>query len=135
MENLVIKGERDIFFIPNVHLNAITGECLISGESYLEETVEFYRPVIEWLEQFMEEENQPITFNFKLTYFNTSSSRSLVDILHLLKEYEESGGTITINWYYNKFDIDKEEIEDFIEETGVNINLLHTENVFDYEDY
>ena len=46
MEDLEIKGESGVFYIPTVHLNASTGECEISGESYLEDTDEFYNTII-----------------------------------------------------------------------------------------
>ena len=53
MENIDIKGFKDDFFIPTVNFNAETGVCEIAGESYLEETVEFYAPLIKWLEEYI----------------------------------------------------------------------------------
>lgn len=132
MEDLIIQGKKDVYFIPNVNLQAKTGKCLISGESYLEETVDFYQPILDWLERYVDEIQGDISFDFRLTYFNTSSSRCIVDILHLLKDYEEDGGLITINWYFNRNEIDQEDIEDFIEETGVDINLIHTSDPLNY---
>ena len=49
MEDLEIKGESGVFYIPTVHLNASTGECEISGESYLEDTDEFYNTIIKYI--------------------------------------------------------------------------------------
>ena len=126
MENLHIDGEKNVYFKPTVDFNAETGICEITGESYLEETIEFYNPIIKWLEEYTRTTQQLILFNFKLNYFNTSSSRSIVDILLVLKEYEENNGTIEVNWYYNPHEVDIEDIEDFIEETGVNINIIET---------
>ncbi len=128
MENLYIKGSKGVYFIPTVNFDANTGICELSGESYLEETIKFYMPLINWLKRFFEEENKPCVFNFKLNYFNTSSSKCIVDILKVLKEYKDKGRDITINWYYDDTieDIDEEleEVEDFIIETGVEINLV-----------
>jgi len=122
MENLVIKGSHDVFFVPSVNFDAATGECEISGESYLENTYKFYYPLIEWIKQYVEEVNGPITLTFRLTYFNSSSSKSFLDLLNVLKKYEEQGGNITVNWYYDEEDIDEEDIEDYIIDTGVEIN-------------
>lgn len=125
MEDIQITGSHDIFFVPSVNFNAETGVCEISGESYLEETVEFYDPLINWLKQYIREKNAPITLNIKLTYFNTSSSRCILDILNVLKDYEEQGGEVRINWYYDKDDIDmEEEVEDYILDTDLKINLV-----------
>jgi len=97
MEDLHITGSSDVYFVPSVHFSASTGKCEIGGESYLEETVEFYTPLLDWLRQYMEEVKGPIIFDFKLTYFNTSSSRCILDILYLLKEYEEEGGSVLVS--------------------------------------
>ncbi len=125
MKNIFIKGSHDIFFVPTVDFNAETGVCKLSGESYLEETVEFYAPLIKWLEDYTNIVDNPLAFNFKLTYFNTSSSRSILDILNVLKDYEEKGGKVAVSWYYDPSDTDmEEEVEDFMQEADIKINLI-----------
>lgn len=124
MENIDISGTRDVYFVPTVRFDAETGVCELSGESFLEETEDFYDPLKKWLKQYIEEEKKPITFNYKLTYFNTSSSRCILDMLKILKKYEDEGGDVTVNWYYDEDDLDMEEaLEDYIIATGLNINL------------
>ncbi len=125
MKDLVIQGSHKDFFIPSVNFNASTGVCEISGESFLEDTVGFYKPILKWLEEFIETEKKSIIFVIKLTYFNTSTSRSLLDILNLLKKYEVEGGDIVIKWHYDPSDVDMEEdIEDYMIDTGVSITLI-----------
>jgi len=125
MENLIIEEERDIFFIPSVNFDASTGICEIAGESYLEDTVNFYKQLMDWLELYSTEVNKPLTFNFKLTYFNTSSSKGILDIMKLLKKYDEGGKQITVNWYYPEDDEDNlEEAEDFMADTELKMNLI-----------
>ncbi|MDX2305854.1 MAG: DUF1987 domain-containing protein [Microscillaceae bacterium] len=128
MENLEIKGESGVYFIPEVKLNASTGICEISGESYLEDTDEFYNNIINWLENYIREVNRSITFNFKLTYFNTSSSRSILNVLRVLKKYEDNGGAVTVNWYYPEDDESiAEEAEDYMKDTGLEIHMFEFE--------
>ena len=125
MENLEIEGSHKNFFIPTVNFNAKTGICQISGESFLEDTVEFYKPLIDWIEEYINNVRGPIALIIKLTYFNTSTSRSILDILNLLRDYEESGGEIVVNWHYDENDIDMEEdIDDYIIDTGLEINKI-----------
>ncbi len=125
MENLEIEGSHKNFFIPTVNFNAKTGICEISGESFLEDTVEFYKQIIEWLERYIEEVKGPIAFIVKLSYFNTSTSRSLLDILNLLKDYEDEGGEVVVNWHFDENDVDMEEdIDDYIIDTGLDINKI-----------
>jgi SiaC family regulatory phosphoprotein len=124
MENLEIKGESGVYFIPEVNLNASNGQCQISGESYLEDTDEFYNNIINWLEAYINEVKKPLTFDFRLTYFNTSSSRSILNVLRVLKKYEDRGGSVTVNWYYPEDDESiAEEAEDYMKDTGLKINM------------
>lgn len=125
MENLEIEGSHKNFFIPTVSFNAKTGICQISGESFLEDTVEFYRPLVDWIEEYITNIKGPIALIIKLTYFNTSTSRSILDILNLMRDYEESGGEVVVNWHYDENDIDMEEdIDDYIIDTGLEINKI-----------
>ncbi len=125
MENIYIEGSHKNFFIPTVDFKAEEGHCIISGESFLEDTVEFYDPLVQWLEEYTTTIKKAITFEIKLTYFNTSTSRSLLDLLNVLKDFEEDGGQITINWYYDEDDIDMEEdIEDYMLDTDLDINMI-----------
>jgi hypothetical protein len=129
MENLNIKGSLGDYFIPEIDFNAQTGILEISGESYLEDTEKFYAPVIKWIEDFLDETDLDITMNIKLTYFNTSSSKSILEILELLADYKEQGSNVIVKWYYEKNDYEdiKEEVEDFMIDTGINIDLVPME--------
>lgn len=128
MEDLEIKGESGVFYIPNVKMEVSTGFCEISGESYLEDTDEFYNTIIRWIEQYQTEIKKAIKFNFRLTYFNTSSSRGILNVLRTLKDYEDGGGEIEINWYYpDDDDSIAEEAEDYMASTGLQINMFSFE--------
>lgn len=97
MDNLYIEGTQDIYYIPTVDFNAKTGILTISGKSNLEDTNQFYLVLLEWLDKYFNEVKKTVQFNLKLSYYNTSSSRSILDILDLLKLYEENGGTVEVN--------------------------------------
>lgn len=126
MENLYIQGELGSYYIPNVDFNAETGVCTLSGKSYLEDTTQFYLPLLEWLDQYCKEVNKPIEFNVKLSYYNTSSSRSVLDIFDLLKLYEERDGQVTVNWFCRDIDMEviQEEVDDYMEESDLQINII-----------
>ena len=125
LEDIVIEGAHKNFFTPNVNFNFHTGICELSGESFLENTVEFYQPLIDWLKTFTTEAMKPLAFIIKLTYYNTSTSRCLLDILNILKEYERNEGEVVVNWHYDESDVDMEEdIEDYMIDTGLKINLI-----------
>ncbi len=126
LQNLVIEGRAGSFFIPSVNFDASTGECTIAGESYLENTWEFYSNLVNWLKNYASQEPKPsIVFNFKLLYFNTSSSKGILDILKFLKTHKEGGGAVSINWYYPEEDDDNiAEAEDFMADTNLQMQLI-----------
>lgn len=123
MENFQIEGEN---YIPTVNFNAETGELEISGESYHEYTIEFFQPIFEWLNKYLEQEGRTIVFNFRMTYFNTSSSRRFLEIFDLIEDYSKNkNGNVTVNWYYEKDDVDMlESGEEYAEDVDLTFNLL-----------
>jgi hypothetical protein len=113
MENLYIPIREDEYDKPFVHFKADSGECEIAGESFPEKTAEFYDKLVSWLKQYMEEIKGPIDLSIRLSYFNTSSSKRILEILILLQKYSETGGEVGCRWHYDPEDLDMEEdIED-----------------------
>ena len=124
MENITFKTSPETPYFPDVYCDYQTGVCELIGESYMEETYKFYTPIMEWLNDYISERKR-IVFNFKLTYFNTSTSRIILDLLDILREYKKDNGNIEINWYYRENDPDMVyEVEDFQNEADVKITLI-----------
>lgn len=102
MEIIHLEGTEDT---PKIILDRNNGIFEISGRSLPEDTAEFYKPIVEWLEQYAKKPNAETVFTFKLEYFNTASSKLILDILSKL---EAIPGT-TISWYFHEDDEDMEE--------------------------
>jgi len=114
---------------PRVELNSQTHIHYIEGESYPEDTKEFYKPIMEWLEEYLDEvpDNQRVEFNFEIIYFNSSSSKALMDIFYLLDDAVAEGDKdIVINWLYIEENEAAEEYgEEFAEDLeAVEFNLV-----------
>lgn len=110
---------------PEVHFDHEKGLFRIEGESYPENAMEFYRPVLESLNTFVETAELPLKIDFKMMYFNSSSSKCLLDIFDLLEEYSTSGKKVMVYWYYQEDDEDiRESGEDFAEDLGLEFNLV-----------
>lgn len=117
MEQLNFVGTEDT---PAVMLDK--SQCLfkISGRSLPEDVTSFYKPVILWLEVFSENPTKDFNFEVNLEYFNTASSKILLDILMKLEEIYQGGMcSVTVNWLYSKGDDDMleagEEYKDLVE--------------------
>jgi len=128
MKNIDLGTSNKTPYFPEVHFNASTGECTLAGESYMEETYKFYIPLMEWLKEYIIQVQGPITLQIKLIYLNTSTSKCLLDIFEILKNYRDAGGQVTVTWSYLSDDPDMvEEVEDFETESGLAIELIEVE--------
>ena len=128
MKSLIIEAVPDSPYYPEINFDAATGICEMKGESYMEEAYKFYTPLLNWLKEYSLQEGKDITLNIKLTYFNTNSSRLLLDMFDILKKSIDAGHQVKINWYFEPDDPDiKDEIEDFEIETGLKIELIPME--------
>ncbi|MFW6224205.1 MAG: DUF1987 domain-containing protein, partial [Bacteroidota bacterium] len=78
MDVIKIKGTEDT---PTIILDTEREIYEISGRSLPEDVAVFYDPVLNWLDEYAESPNEKTEFTFKLTYFNTASSKLLLDIL------------------------------------------------------
>ena len=98
MERLAIeptKSTPKISFDPETHI------LELSGESYPENSFEFYAPVLSWLKDYLLA-NGDISFHVKIVYMNSSSIKCVLDMLDLLAEAGERGGKIAVNWFYDR---------------------------------
>lgn len=129
LKSIFIENDEVEAFTPTIRFDKQTGICAIEGESCIEDASKFYAQLIDWFELFIAQENKPIELNLKLFYFNTSSSKSILDMLKLLRKYQNSGGQVTVNWYCKAYDTDQlEEAQDYISYTKLPINIITMED-------
>ncbi len=103
MESISIEGTPKT---PSVGFDANTGIIEIKGRSIPENSIEFYRPLVEWLEEYSKEPQKLTTVNIQLEYFNTSSSKCILDVFKKLEAIKKAKNEVIINWYYEEDDED-----------------------------
>ena len=109
MQPLIIEGTGNL---PAVQLDPGRGLFEISGKSLPEHAAEFYRPVLAWLHDYSQSPLAKTVFVFRFEYFNTATSRIILDILYALEPV--SGAEV--HWYFHDDDEDLEEaVEEFAE--------------------
>jgi hypothetical protein len=107
MEDLYIKASNDS---PEVDFKYTFNQLTMSGEAFPEDASRFFYPVIMGLVEFLKVNTKPINFNFKLTYFNSASTKMLFNIFQLLNEHAASLQPVILNWIYDEED---DTIKDF----------------------
>ncbi|MFW6007411.1 MAG: DUF1987 domain-containing protein [Halanaerobiales bacterium] len=70
------------------------------GESYPEDSFSFYNPVIEFLQEVLEENDLKLIF--KISYLNTSSTKSFMNLLDIVEEAYHGGRKVSVKWFYEK---------------------------------
>ena len=122
METLHIKHTEDV---PEVILNKDDEIFEISGMSFHEDVNTFYEPVLNWIKVYTGNPNPLTVFNFKFTYFNTATSKIILDILTMLEELDEAGNNVIVKWHFAEGDEDMLEAgEEFSEMVEVPIELV-----------
>ena len=106
MEALVRQATDET---PKVTLDGHTGIFEFIGRSLPQDVTQFYNPILEWMDAYAESPQPKTEVNFKMVYFNTASSKMILDILFKLEELSEAGKDVSINWHFQKDDEDMEE--------------------------
>ncbi|HEX2976164.1 MAG TPA: DUF1987 domain-containing protein [Bacteroidales bacterium] len=121
METIKITATEDT---PNVVLDPVNNIYEISGRSLPEDVVVFYQPVIKWLDEFGKSPIPGFALSIKLEYFNTASSKLILDILLKLEEIYQNGTQLKVIWNYLSSDSDmKEAGEEYSEIVGLPFEL------------
>lgn len=92
---------------PYVLLDSLNGVLTFEGRSIPENVIEFYHPIIKWIEEYSLSPLDETKVFFKLEYFNTSSSKRIFDVMKRVESITiQTGKSVTINWYYEEDDED-----------------------------
>lgn len=126
MNNLEIEAGKNT---PYISIDYTKGHVKIQGISHPENVLDFYDPVFKGIRAFLDLEINDVSADFMLNYFNTASARCMFLILKELKQLEEAGKNISINWYHDAEDEDMRETgEDYSALIDLDINFIETED-------
>ena len=122
MEPIFVEGTPKT---PTVKFDPIQGLIEIKGRSHPENSMEFYKPVIAWLEEYTKDPRDKTIVNIQLEHFNTSSSKCILDVFKKLEDIYKAKHEVEINWYYEKDDEDILEAgEDYKSLTGIPFKMI-----------
>ncbi len=93
---------------PHVVLNPDNGTMLFEGKSIVPNASEFFEPILTWIEDFSAIGDK-LVVDFKLEYFNTASSKMILQMMLTLKNVNEKGTKVEFNWHH--YDDDEDMID------------------------
>ena len=103
MEPIIIEGTPKT---PTVRFDSSEGVFKLEGRSIPENSVEFYKPLVDWLENYKDTPLQQTVVEVKLEYFNTSSSKCILDVFKKLELIHKAKNEVQIKWFYEEDDED-----------------------------
>jgi hypothetical protein len=95
---------------PRLCFDPHTGTFEITGRSIPENSIEFFRPALDWLDAYISTHpSGEHLLRIRLEYFNTSSSKCLVDICRRMEKLQQLGCQVELKWYYEADDEDMQD--------------------------
>ena len=97
-------------FSPGIVLDPCSNILEFYGFSLPENAVEFYEPVIKWLNELKTEleinrnKQHEVNVIFKMVYYNSASLRQIMEIFHILSNIYHGGMPVQISWQYDSED-------------------------------
>lgn len=127
MENLHLDGSAKT---PSVKFDFENGSMELKGRSIPENSVEFYQPLNEWIDGYSSSPKEKTVVDIKLEYFNTSSSKCILDLFKKLEGLNGDSTEVIVNWYFEQDDEDMEEAgEDYQAIIGLPFNMIEVEEI------
>ncbi len=102
MNNLFFEETR---MTPRINFDCGTGIFEISGRSVPENALAFYKPVLDWMEGYIDDPLKFTVLKIYLDYFNTTSAKYFLEIFKKFESLNKNN-EVLIEWYYDEDDED-----------------------------
>lgn len=127
MENLNLEGSAKT---PTVKFDSAKGTLELKGRSIPENSIEFYKPLNDWIDAYAGSPQSETTVDVKLEYFNTSSSKCILDLFKQLEKLNQRNTKVNVNWYYEEDDEDMAEAgEDYQAIIDLPFKMIEVEEI------
>jgi hypothetical protein len=127
MENLNLEGSAKT---PTVKFDSTNGVLELKGRSIPENSIEFYKPLNDWIEAYGANPQPNTIVEVKLEYFNTSSSKCILDLFKQLEKLNSGNTEVKVNWYFEEDDEDMEEAgEDYQAIIDLPFKMIEVEEI------
>ena len=103
MDKLQIAATRTS---PEILLDHEKGFVSIKGKSLGQDSNVFFEPVFSWVESYFKDPQSRTIVELNLEYFNSTSSKLIVDLLFRMKSWAPENHEISVKWFYEAGDDD-----------------------------
>lgn len=115
---------------PGVTLDKDAGIFDFTGKSLPEDAKEFYGPILSWFDTYLAEPNAKTVLKMKMDYFNTASSKMLLEVFERIKALQDANHDVIIEWHYHEDDEDMYDAgQDYSDMVGVPFEFISHQQV------
>jgi len=100
-ESLLIEATEDT---PLIDFNLETGVFKVTGRALPENAHDFFKPIEEWLSEYVESPLENTTVEMRIDYFNSAATRYIFNLLAYFEDIVEEGADVKILWFYKEGD-------------------------------
>jgi hypothetical protein len=124
-----MEEPRNIFIeatdkTPEIDLNSVTGDIILTGRSIPENATTIYEPLFKWTKEYAKNPRQITNFRINLEYFNTSTSIWIAKTVKALSLIENPDYLMFIHLYFHIEEFEDMENEDIKEVLSPIIDSL-----------
>lgn len=94
---------------PKVEYNRAKCELLMEGICIPEQTHDFFKPVLSFIDSLVAQPPKTFTLTVNLHFFNTGSARYILEVMKNTRKLKDAGVDTKFKWYFNEEDEDIEE--------------------------
>jgi hypothetical protein len=110
---------------PQIDLNKLTGDLILSGKSIPENAAKVYEPLLNWVTEYILKARPITNLRLDLEYFNTASAIWLAKIIKVLIGINEPDYVLIVHLYLPVDEFDElNDFEDIIEAFGPIENIV-----------
>lgn len=127
MEDLYIKGSAKT---PEIQFLGNEGQLILHGRAIPENSIDFFLPLHSWIDEYKQNAKEETVIDVRLEYFNTSSSKCLLDIFRQLEKMNGTSTNVKVRWYFERDDEDMEEAgQDYQVIVGLPFEIIEVEEI------
>jgi hypothetical protein len=93
---------------PEINFDCKIGEFWISGNSYFNNSIEFYINIVNWMNENADQCKQRAKIHIFLHYFDSSSKKGIVELIKLFAKHSKKN--MEVNWHHKTDDPDMLEL-------------------------
>ena len=114
-ESLRIEATEDT---PLIDFDTETGVFKVTGRALPEDAHDFFKPIEEWVQAYVESPLATTTVEMRIDYFNSAATRYIFNLLMCFEDIvDDESGDVKVVWYYKEGD-------DMIESKGEELSSI-----------